>query len=390
MKHLARALCLMTFAPLAEMAQVTGPGTSAVPTATVARLQTPSVVSPEVLADRRVTFRVRATNASTVTVSGEWPGGAKQMTNDGQGVWSATLGPLEPDLYGYSLSIDGFQTIDPANSAVKPARAPRTSILEVRGDQAALHDFQIVPHGVVRLHEYQSRSLGKPRRLQVYTPSGYDKSRVKFPVLYLFHGNGDNEATWTALGRAHLIADNLFAWGKAQPMIIVMTDGHALPPGPRTTNTAERARAIAAFEGDLLQDVIPLVEANYRVRDNPANRAIIGLSMGGGQSLTIGLNHPELFGWVGGMSASIFSPETFISYALNDAATTNRKLKLLWFACGKDDFLLKQNQQFDELLTARDIRHTFKLTEGNHSWPVWRRYFAEFLPLLFVTELKKE
>jgi enterochelin esterase family protein len=242
----------------------------------------------------------------------------------------------------------------------------------------------------VRLHEYQSRSLGKSRRLQVYTPSGYDKSRVKFPVLYLFHGNGDNEATWTALGRAHLIADNLFAWGKAQPMIIVMTDGHALPPGPRTTNTAERARAIAAFEGDLLQDVIPLVEASYRVRDNPASRAIIGLSMGGGQSLTIGLNHPELFGWVGGMSASIFSPETFISYALNDAATTNRKLKLLWFACGKDDFLLKQNQQFDELLTARGIRHTFKLTEGNHSWPVWRRYLAEFLPLLFVVEPKKE
>src|SRR6185295_3570415 len=253
MKYLAPALCLMNLVPVAAMAQSTSPGTPAAQTASVVRLQAQPLVSPEVQADRRVTFRVRATNASMVTVSGEWPGGARPMTNDGQGVWSATLGPLEPDLYGYSLSIDGFQTIDPANSAVKPARAPRTSILDVRGEQPALHDFQIVPHGVVRLHEYQSRSLGKPRRLQVYTPSGYDKSRVKFPVLYLFHGNGDNEATWTALGRAHLIADNLFAWGKAQPMIIVMTDGHALPPGPRTTNTAERARAIAAFEGDLLQ-----------------------------------------------------------------------------------------------------------------------------------------
>jgi enterochelin esterase family protein len=248
----------------------------------------------------------------------------------------------------------------------------------------------MVPHGVVRMHEYQSRSLGKLRRLQVYTPSGYDRNRAKFPVLYLLHGNGDTEATWVEHGRAHLIADNLFAWGKAASMIIVMPDGHALPPGPRTTNAAERARAIAAFEGDLLQDVIPLVEANYRVKEGASYRAIIGLSMGGGQSLTIGLNHPELFAWVGGMSASIFSPETSIAYALGDAATTNRKLKLLWFACGKDDFLLKQNQQFDELLTARGIRHTFKLTEGNHSWPVWRRYLAEFLPQLFIVEPKKE
>jgi enterochelin esterase family protein len=161
-----------------------------------------------------------------------------------------------------------------------------------------------------------------------------------------------------------------------------------LPPGPRNTNAVARARAIAAFEGDLLQDVIPLIEANYRVREGSSYRAIIGLSMGGGQSLTIGLNHPELFAWVGGMSSSVSDPETAITHALNDASTTNRRLKLLWFACGKDDFLLKQNQQFDELLTVRGIRHTFKLTDGNHSWPVWRRYLAEFLPLLF-TEPKK-
>lgn len=390
MKYLAPVLCLMGFLPVAAMAQSAAPGTPAAQTAPIVHSQAPPLVSPEVHGDRRVTFRVRATNANAVTVSGEWPGGVSPMTNDGQGVWSVILGPLAPDLYGYSFSIDGFQTLDPANPAVKPMRSARTSILDVPGEQPALHDFQVVPHGVVRMHEYQSRSLGKLRRLQVYTPSGYDKSRARFPVLYLFHGNGDNEATWTALGRAHLIADNLFAWGKAISMVIVMTDGHALPPGPRTTNAVDRARRIAAFEGDLLQDVIPFVEANYRVKDGASSRAIIGLSMGGGQSLTIGLNHPELFGWVGGMSSSIFSPETSIAYALNDAPTTNRKLKLLWFACGKDDFLLKQNQQFDELLTARSIRHTFKLTEGNHSWPVWRRYLAEFLPLLFVTEPKKE
>jgi len=401
MRILAWTLCLLSFATAAKAAQppasekqpaqpARANPESARETTPVAHSQTPPLVSPEVQLDRRVTFRVRATNASAVQVFGEWPGGTKAMTNDGLGVWSVTLGPLEPDLYGYSFSIDGFQSLDPANPSVKPMRSARTSILDVPGDQPALHDFQQVPHGVVRMHEYQSRSLGKLRRLQVYTPSGYDKSRARFPVLYLLHGNGDNEATWVALGRAHMIADNLFAWGKAIPSIIVMTDGHALPPGPRTTNSVERARRIAAFEGDLLQDVIPFVEANYRVKDGPANRAIIGLSMGGGQSLTIGLNHPELFSWVGGMSASIFDPETSIAYALNDAPITNRKLKLLWFACGKDDFLIKQNQQFDELLTARGIRHTFKLTEGNHSWPVWRRYLAEFLPLLFVVEPKKE
>ena len=332
---------------------------------------------------------MRAPQAREVTVGGDWAGGSRALTNDGSGVWSITLGPLAPDLYGYSVTVDGLQQVDPSNPASKPARVVRTSVLDVPGEQPALYDFQLVPHGVVRLHEYRSRSLGKLRRLQVYTPSGYEKSRARFPVLYLLHGSGDNEATWSSFGRANLIADNLFAWGKATPMIIVMTDGHALPPGPRTTNNVERARAIAAFEGDLLQDVIPLVEANYRVREGALGRAIIGLSMGGGQSLTIGFNHPELFSWVGGMSSSIYHPETSIAYALDDAATTNRKLKLLWFACGKDDFLLKQNQEFHELLTARGIRHTYNLTEGNHSWPVWRRYLAEFLPLVFAAEPKR-
>lgn len=399
MKAFVLALCLLSSLSASVLAQlsasvkqsVQSPETKAQTNRepTTARQQPPPLVSPQVHEDRRVTFRVRAPKANEVTVAGEWPGGAAPLIRDEQGVWSVTLGPLEPELYGYSFSIDGFQSLDPSNPAVKPSRAPRTSILDVPGDKPALHDFQAVPHGVVRLHEYQSRSLGRLRRLQVYTPSGYEKSRTKFPVLYLLHGAGDNEATWVALGRAHLIADNLFAWGKATPAIIVMTDGHALPPGPRSTNAAERARSLAAFEGDLLQDVIPFIEANYRVREGPSYRAIIGLSMGGGQSLNIGLNHPELFAWVGGMSSSVFNPETTITHALNDSSSTNRRLKLLWFACGKDDSLLKRNQEFDELLTARGIRHTFKLTDGNHSWPVWRRYLAEFLPLVFITEPKK-
>ncbi len=346
----------------------------------------PPVISPEVHPDRTVTFRVRAPKAGEVTVSGEF--GNKPLTNDGTGLWSVTLGPLEPDLYGYNFSVDGFRALDPANVLVKPMRSPTTSILDVPGEKPLLHDFQAgVPHGTVRLHEYQSSALGKRRNLRVYTPPGYDqKPDARYPVLYLFHGSGDNEATWTVLGRAHLITDNLLAQGKARPLIIVMTDGHASFAQPAGGSADERTRTREAFQRDLLEDVMPLVEANYRVRKDRESRAIIGLSMGGGQSLTIGLNRLDLFAWVGGMSSAVRDPEQTISGVFADTKASNQKLKLLWIACGKDDFLLKQNQQFDELLTARGIRHEFVLSAGGHSWPVWRRYLAEFLPRLFTQE----
>ena len=354
---------------------------------TLRRPQVPVVTSPEVLPDRSVVFRVLAPNATEVTLSGEWTNGVKQMSKDAKGVWTLTVGPIEPDLYGYSFFIDGFQTLDPANSAVKPMRSPRASILDVPGKQPALHDFQNVPHGAVHQHAYASQSLGKRRSLMVYTPPGYElQATNRYPVLYLFHGAGDNEGTWTALGRAQWIADNLLAQGKCRPLILVMTDGHAQSPAAAGASPELRGQAMGAFQRDLLQDVMPFVEANYRARPGPTNRAIIGLSMGGGQSLTIGLNHPELFAWVGGMSAAVVNPEETLKAALADATASNARLKLLWFACGKDDFLLKQNKQLDELLNARGIQHEFKLTEGNHSWPVWRRYLADFLPLVFRVE----
>jgi enterochelin esterase family protein len=342
----------------------------------------PPIVSPEVHPDRTVTFRVRASNATNVTVSGEWPGGAKAMTNDGRGNWSATIGPLEPDLYGYSFSINGFQTLDPANSAVKPMRSPRTSILEVPGTPPRIHEFNPdVPHGTVREHWYQSKSLNTRRSLHVYTPPGYDKSRKDYPVLYLFHGAGDNDATWTALGRAQVILDNLLAQKKVVPMIVVMTDGHA-SVWPPSTNAADRARGNKAFENDLIGDVMPFVESNYRTINKRESRAIIGLSMGGGQSLTVGLNHLDRFAWLGAMSAAV-PDERAVSTALGNANDTNKKLKLFWIAIGKDDFLLKRNQDFDQLLASKGIKHTFKITEGNHSWPVWRRYLADFAPQIF-------
>jgi enterochelin esterase family protein len=243
-----------------------------------------------------------------------------------------------------------------------------------------------VPHGTVRIHEYRSRSLGRQRGLQVYTPPGYDQeSAVRYPVLYLFHGSGDNEATWVALGRAHLIVDNLIAQGKAKPLVIVMPDGHAAAPRPPgAPGAAEgRSRNVVDFERDLLEDVMPFIEANYRVRSDAASRAIAGLSMGGGQSLTIGLNHPDRFAWVGGFSAAVSNPETAISAALADPKATDSALRLVWIACGKDDRLVENGQRFSEVLKARGIRNEFQITAGNHSWPVWRRYLAEFVPRLF-------
>ncbi|HEY9175065.1 MAG TPA: alpha/beta hydrolase-fold protein [Verrucomicrobiae bacterium] len=337
------------------------------------------MISPEVQADRHVTFRLQAAKASEVIVAGQWPEGRAPMTKDTNGLWSVTVGPIEPGVWEYSFQVDGVSMIDTGNTAIKPMRQPRTSILHLPGNPPLIHDFQDVPHGVVHQHTYRSKSLGRLRELTVYTPPSYDKKRsTKFPTLYLQHGSGDNQATWTVHGKAHWILDNLFAQGRAKPMVVVMMDGHAAVGG-RSGGPQDNT---ALFERDLLEDVMPFVETNYRVKPDAASRGIVGLSMGGGQSLTIGLNHLDKFASVGGFSASVPAKDTVAS-ALNDANATNRKLKLLWIACGKNDFLLQRNETFIALLKENNVRHEWQLTDGDHSWPVWRKYLAEFAPRLF-------
>jgi enterochelin esterase family protein len=312
-------------------------------------------------------------------MAGQWPKGTVPMTKGTNGVWSATASPIDAGVWEYSFQVDGLSMIDPANPAIKPMREPRTSILHLPGQPPLPHDFQDVPHGVVRGHTYRSKALGRLRELAVYTPPGYDtKTSTKYPVLYLQHGSGDNQATWVAHGKAHWIFDNLIAKGKAKPMVVVMMDGHASIAGGGGGNTNNTA----LFERDLLEEVLPFVEANYRVKRDARNRGIVGLSMGGGQSLTIGLKHTDLFAWVGGFSAAAPSKET-VGAALNDSKTTNQRLKLLWIGCGKEDFLLQRNQDFIASLKEKGVNHTWRLTEGNHSWPVWRLYLAEFVPLVF-------
>ena len=346
------------------------------------------LVSPEIHPDRTVTFRVRAPNATNVTVSGESFTSRNQMSRDDNGIWSATVGPLEPNLYSYSVTVDGFRTADTANPEMKPETLPTASMFEVPADKPQIYDFQPVPHGTVCLHEYDSKSLGKLRKLRVYTPPGYEKNpRARFPVLYLFHGAGDNEATWSEFGHAQLIVDNLLSQGKAVPMIIVMPQGHAsfaTPPAATGDTNAPRNRNLAAFEADLLHDVMPFIEENYRTKADRDHRAIIGLSMGGGESLSIGLRHLELFAWVGGMSSAVPDQQSAVAGILANSNDANKKLKLLWFACGKADALTRPNQQLDDLLSKGGVKHQFIQTEGAHEWPVWRRNLADFVPLIFA------
>ncbi|MCP5515778.1 MAG: esterase [Verrucomicrobiales bacterium] len=338
------------------------------------RNRPPVTASPEILDDHRIVFRMQAPQAREVLVLGQWTDGRASLARNDEGVWETTVGPIAPGVYEYSFSVDGLRMIDPGNPAIKPMRQPRTSILHLPGNPPLVHDFQDVPHGVVRSHSYWSRSLDRLRALTVYTPPGYDAAPDRrYPTLYLQHGSGDNQDTWTVHGKAHWILDNLLAADRAQPMIVVMMDGHA---------SLEREGNTAAFERDLFEDVLPMIEAAYRPAPGAENRGIVGLSMGGGQSLTVGLNHLDRFAWVGGFSSSAPSVEQ-IATALQPPARTRERLRLLWIACGRDDFLLDRNQAFVAALKEGGIPHEWHLTGGNHSWPVWRGYLAEFLPRLF-------
>lgn len=373
---------LATFA-LVPMLTVFGadPAPAPAPAAAPARRSgfVPAPRSPEVLADGRVAFRLRAPKANEVLLNGQWSTNRAALEKDTNGVWSVTVGPVEPGVWEYSFQVDGLGMIDPGNTAIKPMRAPSTSILHLPGTPPRIHDFQDVPHGTVHLHTYRSKSLQRLRDLAVYTPPGYPEAVAPFPVLYLQHGSGDNQATWTVHGKAHWILDNLIAQAKARPMVVVMMDGHAALPGPSSGGGRDNT---ALFESDLFEDVLPWVESQYRVQKEASGRALVGLSMGGEQALRIGLNHTDRFAWIGGFSAAAPSTNN-VETALAQPEVLNRQLKLLWIACGQRDFLLQRNQDFIALLQAKGVKHEWHLTEGDHSWPVWRGYLAELAPRLF-------
>ena len=354
-----------------------------------------ALLSPEVHPDRTVTLRFRAPNTTQVEVVGEilQGKGSLPMTKDEDGVWTATLGPLPPEIWIYNFRVQGIDVADPSNPAIKPVPPgfPMSSFVEVPGDTPAFYDSRPVPHGEVRMVLYESKTMGVTRWIWIYTPPNYGKGSAKYPVLYLLHGNGEAQNGWVMNGRANIILDNLIADKKAQSMVVVMPQGHALQGanvGPLVRLTGETDMFSKRFPPDLLQEVIPLVERNYRVYTDADHRAIAGLSMGGGQALSIGLARTDLFHYVLGFSGAVGGPfmnaETEFGEALSEPAVLNSRIRLLWVSCGKQDFLYQANRQFVDMLKSKGVNVLFRETEGSHVWSVWRNYLNETAPMLFT------
>jgi enterochelin esterase-like enzyme len=346
-----------------------------------------SVHSPEVHADRRVTFRLRAPNAKEVLLSRE--GAARvAMQKDERGVWSVTTEVLEPDHYGYSFLVDGVEHFDPNNPVIKPNFLFTASEVHVPGPASLPWEVGDVPRGTVHRHYYRSGVVGDHRDFYVYTPPGYDaRARKAYPVLYLLHGFSDDARGWTAVGRANVILDNLIAQGKAKPMLVVMPLGYGAPEIVSRTGAGNRTpdlfrRNYDRFRDTLLTEVIPQVESLYRVQKDRDSRAIAGLSMGGAESLFVGLNALDRFGWMGAFSSGGLRGE-YAEVFPKLTSADNERLRLLWIACGTADGLIESNRRLKAWLKTKQVRFRDVETPGAHTWMVWRRNLAAFAPLLF-------
>jgi len=311
------------------------------------------------------------------------------MQKDENGVWTVNTAPLPPDYYGYSIIVDGQRTIDPYNSLLKPNLLSTENMVHVQGPPSLPWELNDVPHGEVHHHFYRSAVANDDRDYYVYTPPGYDAAAKKaYPVLYLLHGYSDDASGWTAVGRANVILDNLIAQGKAKPMIVVMPLGYGTMEvirngwGGLANHPEVREQNLTKFREALLTEVMPKVEAEYRVNKDRGSRAIAGLSMGGSESLLTGLNNLNKFAWVGAFSAGGL-PDSFEKDFPSLDAKANQELKVLWIACGTEDRLITANRNLREWLKEKGINHTDIETPGMHTWMVWRRNLAEFTSLLF-------
>jgi len=369
----------------------------------------PQVTSPEVQADRKITFRLLAPKADSVRLAaGDIPGmgPGKEMTKDEKGVWEITLGPIDAGTYRYNFNVGGVTVIDPRNPSVSESNGNVWSMVHVPGSD--FQDTKNIPHGAVSAVTYYSTALGKFRRMHIYTPPGYEAGKGKYPVFYLLHGAGDCDDSWTSVGRAGFIVDNLIAAKKAKPMVIVMPAGHTrqnfrmAPPAPGAQPPPDE------FVQDFVTDVMPYVEKNYRVLTDRNNRAIAGLSMGGSQTLNIAIPHLEKFAYVGVYSSGLLnafmrapqgqsapaglpkiSPageawEKQYQAKLGDA-NLKKGLKLFWFATGKDDFLLNSTKATLEFFKKHGFNPIYQETAGGHTWINWRNYLNEFAPQLFAS-----
>jgi enterochelin esterase-like enzyme len=334
----------------------------------------PLLSSPEVHADHSITFRVFAHNAQRVSLDAQFLSSPLAMTKDTTGIWSVTVPPVIPDIYPYSFWIDSIQINDPNNTLLFANERFKHSLVDVPGNQPLIHDLQNVPHGKISYRYYKSTSLGRVRTLVIYTPPGFDMNgKTKYPVLYLIHGGSDTEETWTKVGHANLIADNLIAQGKAVPMIIVMPYGNVRP------------NAMPEFTKDVVNDVIPFVEANYPVLTDSKHRAVAGFSVGGGQTLNIGLTNTDLVAYICSYAPYTATEEfsrNFTNYA-PDAALINSRLKLFTLSVGKSDFLYDSVRQNAVLFKEKGLKPELYIVEGGHTWMNCKQYLAKTLQQLF-------
>ena len=367
----------------------------------------PAVVSPQIEADRRVTFRILAPNATSVTVGGDIngslvpdpnapppqpapagaPGGrggaapVVAMAKGDNGVWAGTTTrPVRPGAWRYTFSVDGVTVVDPRNVNVTTSQTQVQSLLVVPGDFSETRD---VPHGTVGVVRYVARTLGDARReMYVYTPPGYEKGAGRYPVLYLIHGGGDTAISWSTVGRANNILDNLLAEKKAAPMIVVMPSGWTPSGGQVMTADATKD----PFNDELLKDIIPFVEANYRTTANPDNRALSGLSMGGIQTLNIGLHNLGTFRYVAVMSSGWTTEqdrEFFYKTEADKIPKYNSALKLFWWGWGETDIARANGLAVIDTFKSQGVKIETRETPGGHTWDNWRLYLFEVAPKLF-------
>jgi enterochelin esterase-like enzyme len=392
--------CVLTIVGLVSLAQ--------------AQPQRPiQVTSPEVKADRSITFRILAPQAEKVRLSaGDIPGmnAGKDMTKGENGVWEVTVGPIDAGAYRYNFNVNGVTVIDPRNPSISESNNNVWSLVNVPGSEN--FDTKNVPHGAVSAVTYYSTALGKFRRMHVYTPPGYESGKGKYPIFYLLHGAGDSDEAWTSVGRAGFILDNLIAAGKAKPMVMVMPAGHTsqnfrmAPPVPTAPGGTPPAPPADEFVKEFTTDIMPYAEKNYRVFVDRNNRAIAGLSMGGSQTLNIAMPNLEKFAYVGVYSSGLLSGftrapqgqpaptglppispagEAWIkqNQAKLEDANLKKGLKLFWFATGKEDFLLGTTKATIDLFKKQGFNPTYQETAGGHTWVNWRNYLTEFAPQLF-------
>jgi enterochelin esterase family protein len=347
--------------------------------------------SPVVYNDSSITFRIKAPGAKQVNLLfGEWDVKPQPLTKDSSGVWSITVKNILPGIYAYNFSVDGIQTPDWNNPICKAGTQLYSSVVDVPGTTPRFDEIQNVPHGVLSVHKYISTPLKTLRNVYVYLPPQYFTNKQKlFPVLYLRHGGGDNESSWTQIsGRADIILENLLAQKKATPMIVVMTNG--LTDGSWAGGSNKDG--MKNLEDELIKDVIPLIEQNYRVAKGASNRAIAGLSMGGGQSFVMGLRNTDKFAWIGEFSAGLLSDkdldlEQLLPGKLN-AVDINTKVKLLWIGCGNKDPRYNGHLVLAETLKSKKINFEFHISDGGHEWSLWRYQLAGFYQKIFTNSSK--